>query len=207
MATINFYVSVGSAFDVDLAGSGLGFYGAGGFGASVAVGAYQDNTYVTGSGGLEEGPHGYNVKWVHANSGEVAGSTILNLQRIPNYEASLNIRFSTTGTPVNVQNAELRIYDRSDITKGASGVVTKVAELVNIALTEGVLGSGDTAWHTPVGSSDPVDLRDNPGISGTAVVGGTGTSLTHDWYVAISASPSSIGSKTQYGLYVSLEYL
>tara|TARA_R100000005_G_C4992791_1_gene199958 strand:- start:1814 stop:2557 length:744 start_codon:yes stop_codon:yes gene_type:complete len=31
--------------------------------------------------------------------------------------------------------------------------------------------------------------------------------LRHDWYVALSASPDSIGSKTQYGLYFTLEYL
>jgi hypothetical protein len=29
----------------------------------------------------------------------------------------------------------------------------------------------------------------------------------HDWYVALSAEPDSIGSKTEYGLYFTLEYL
>lgn len=29
----------------------------------------------------------------------------------------------------------------------------------------------------------------------------------HDWYVALSAEPESIGSKTEYGLYFTLEYL
>lgn len=37
--------------------------------------------------------------------------------------------------------------------------------------------------------------------------GGTGYDLMHTWRVAISASPLSIGSKTNFGLYVSLEYL
>ena len=37
--------------------------------------------------------------------------------------------------------------------------------------------------------------------------GGTGVSTHHTWAVALSASPLSIGSKEQYGLYVSLEYL
>lgn len=32
-------------------------------------------------------------------------------------------------------------------------------------------------------------------------------SLRHDWYVALSASPESIGSKTDFGLYFTLEYL
>ena len=32
-------------------------------------------------------------------------------------------------------------------------------------------------------------------------------SIQHDWYIALSASPTSIGSKTDYGLYFTLEYL
>jgi hypothetical protein len=31
--------------------------------------------------------------------------------------------------------------------------------------------------------------------------------MRHDWYVALSAEPNTIGSKTQYGLYFTLEYL
>ena len=37
--------------------------------------------------------------------------------------------------------------------------------------------------------------------------GGTGVDTHHTWAVALSASPLSIGSKEQYGLYISLEYL
>lgn len=33
------------------------------------------------------------------------------------------------------------------------------------------------------------------------------TSLTHDWYLALSSEPAKIGSKTQYGLYFSVEFL
>ncbi len=39
MATIKFYADGGldGDFDIDMAGSGIGFYGSGGFGGSVAV--------------------------------------------------------------------------------------------------------------------------------------------------------------------------
>tara|TARA_R110000850_G_scaffold49441_2_gene121954 strand:- start:394 stop:1386 length:993 start_codon:yes stop_codon:yes gene_type:complete len=37
--------------------------------------------------------------------------------------------------------------------------------------------------------------------------GGTGVATHHTWSVAISAAPLSTGSKEQYGMYVSLEYL
>lgn len=208
MATINFLVNDGGGtFNTDLGGSGLGFYGPTSFGASVAVGAYQDATYVTGTGGLEEGTMGMNVKWRHANSGEIASSTLLNLINIPNNKATLNIRFSATGTPVNVQNAELRIYDRSNIANGASGVVAKVAEIIHTGVANNATGLGDTAWHTPSGATDPCPLNDNPGTGGTGSVGGTGVANQHDWYLALSCSPNSIGSKTQFGLYCSVEYL
>lgn len=37
--------------------------------------------------------------------------------------------------------------------------------------------------------------------------GNAHTAKRHDWYLALSASPDSIGSKTDYGLYFTLEYL
>jgi hypothetical protein len=212
MATITFYADsgLGGDFDVDMAGSGLGFYGSGGFGASVAVGAYQENTYVTDANGAAQGPQVNNVKWTHANSGELSGSTNLNLKDIPNAQASLNIRFTHTSS-VQVQNAELRIYDRVSITAGASGVTTKAYETLHPSpLQTGLLGSGGTSWSTPAGSGSTVSLAQCPGTSGLYAENGSTSTYSdtqHDWYVCLSARPDSIGSKTQYGLYMSLEYL
>ena len=82
---------------------------------------------------------------------------------------------------------------------------------------------GGTALETVGGTGLIVPLLRNPGSGGrliggdagftnkmgggTACYGGTGIDMRHDWYIAISASPREIGSKTQYGLYFSLEYL
>jgi hypothetical protein len=210
MASIKFYTDTGGDFNIDMAGSGLGFYGSGGFGASVVVGAYQDNTYVTNGDGTLQGPQANNVKWTHANSGEVSGSTNLNLLNIPNYQATINVRFTHTSS-VQVQNVEARIYDRVTPTVGASGVTTKIAEILHPSTSQtGLLGSGDSAWITPVGTGVTVPLAQSPGESG--LYAGNGATSTraddrHDWYLAIAASPDSIGSKTDYGLYFSLEYL
>lgn len=212
MAAIKFYADsgLGGPFDIDMAGSGLGFYGSGGFGASVAVGEYQDNTYVTDAAGTSQGPQANNVKWTHANSGEISGGTNLHLQDIPNAQSTVNIRF-THGSAVQVQNAELRIYDRVTITEAASGVTTKAYECLHPSATQsGQLGSGDTTWTTPAGSGTTLSLAQSPGESGAYAGNGTGSTHTdtqHDWYVCLSARPDSIGSKTDYGMYVSLEYL
>jgi hypothetical protein len=61
----------------------------------------------------------------------------------------------------------------------------------------------------------------SPGVSGTntsvqdtnvalGYVSNSGSLLAatrHDWYVALSSEPVTVGSKTQYGLYFSVEYL
>lgn len=204
MATITFY-----ADGTDLGGSGLGFYG-NGFGQSVAVGAYQDNTYITDSNGVTQGPQGNNIKYTASESGEIPTDVGLNLLDIPNSAASLQISFTHT-TGVQVQSVELRIYDRSDINNAPSGVTCKVAELIHPSEAQsGLLGSGDTAWITPQGSSVVVELSDSPGESGLQALSGSGSTYVddkHDWYVAISASPDSIGSKSSFGLYFSCEFL
>lgn len=207
MASIDFYINTGADFDLNSGGSGLGFFGTS-FGASVAVGAYQGTTYVTDGNGVVQGPQGNNVKFVDSASGEVAGATQLGLLLIPNYQSSINIRF-THSSSVNVQNVEGRIYDRNSINNAASGVTTKMAEIIHPDTSQTLTGSGDSSWITPAGSGIVVGFAQSPGESGQYAGDGLSTKddLRHDWYSAISASPDSIGSKTLYGLYFSLEYL
>ena len=132
-----------------------------------------------------------------------------------------------------------RIFDRTNKDHPASGVITRVAELLHTSSSYIVEGSGDNTWwgsasHTGsdaqgtfIGSKNPsgrlpdgtntvggsgiyVPLAKSPGPSGFYAGNGsanTGQYYQHDWYVGITASPDSIGSKTQYGLYVELEYL
>ena len=50
-------------------------------------------------------------------------------------------------------------------------------------------------------------LSSGVGANLSGSYGGTGYDTRHTWRVALSAKPLSIGSKKQYGLYVSLEYL
>lgn len=207
MAQINFFAD---NFGVqNLNGSGLGFYG-NGFGKSVEVGEYQQTTFITDSNGTVEGPQVNNIQWTHANSGEINGAgSSKQLTAIPNYLATLNIRFTHTSA-VKVQNGKVRIFDRSSINNAASGVTTKVAELIHPDTVQNNNGSGDSSWLTPAGSSVIVDIADNPGESGEYAGNGSVSTRDddrHDWYLAISASPDSIGSKTLYGLYVELEYL
>ncbi len=207
MAAITFYADTPD-YNTAMFGSGLGFYGSA-FGDSVAVAAWQDSTFITDGNGALEGPMASNIKWTHANSGEIQGGASYDVKSIPNGKATVNVKF-THSTAVQVQNVEMRIYDRSNIDSGAVGVTTKAYETIHVNPASIPGGSGDNSWTTPGGSGITLALAQSPGISGlTALDGNTSVApaIQHDWYVCLSARPDTIGSKTQYGMYVSLEYL
>ena len=148
---------------------------------------------------------------------------------MPNYLAPLNIRF-THSSAVKVQNCKLRIFDRNDIAKHASGVSTMGYEIRHPSALQSVTnlnfrGRTDNTWveFDAEDSDNPADMTftSSPGMSGlntdstdtdtakgySTTTGSAHTSARHDWYAALSASPHSIGSKTQYGLYFTVEYL
>jgi hypothetical protein len=210
MAALQFIAGY-QLFINDLTGSGLGFYGLGGFGTSVAVGQYQDNTYITDSTGTLQGPKTNNVKWIDNASGQLPGAVNYALQSIPNYLSTLNVRF-TNATPVKTQNGQLRIYDRVVIDNPPSGVTAKVAVNVHPWLTPTPIGSGSTTWITAAGSGTVVDLTTfpttiSPGMSGLCPSGANTTDVQHDWYFNLSAFPVTIGAKTQFALFFSCEFL
>lgn len=210
MASVDFYSLVtGYEHNLRISGSGLGFFGTGGFGKSVTVGSYQDTTYITDGAAAVQGAQINNVKFKHAGSGEVAGSVVLALQKIPNYQATGMIRVTDT-TAIKVESANLYVYDRVSTNNNPSGVTCKVAEIIHVGTDQAVTGSGDTTWYTPTGSSVIVPLSNSPGLSGAYAGNGTSSTradTTHDWFYAISASPNSIGAKTQFGLMFTAEYL
>ncbi len=308
-----------------LSGSGLGFFGATA-GSSVQIGAFQDTTFVSNGDGSATSGETNNVKYVSSTfpSGQCvlksASSPLdIGLSGIVSFQSTLGIRFGHT-TAVKAQNCQLRIYDRTNINYPASGVNTKVAEIVNFngtdptsqgsdGATSNHVGSGDAFWwgepwpNELVGSQNfyenslgtkfyngkdtsafvngderignGVAVGDDETVGGTGIIvplldspgsgqkglsevtssppgvpagavpgmvwpkwsqyinsssqstwhpgvgsfdgdsdngkkytfGGTGLHNHHTWCVALSASPLAIGSKEQFGLYVSLEYL
>jgi len=238
MATLSFFGGTNTPID-NLSGSGLGFFG-GSFGSSVELNQFQGSTYITKGAGTIEGAAVNNRKYASATT-SYAPSIVpaTGLKYIPNKNASLNVRF-THASAVKTQNVRMRIFDRVNANNPASGVWTRVAELLKpMTSYSTVEGSGDVTWwgdsthtgsdsqgtfsgspnrdvrlpanqYTVGGSGIIVPLAQSPGPSGQFAGNGsanTGTYTQHDWYVALSASPKSIGAKTQYGLYISLEYL
>lgn len=239
MASIKFYANIVTAGPTDSptlinhgAGSGLGLFGAG-YGISVPVDAYQDSTWVTNANGTAVDQYQLgNTKYVGVSGTSYNGGSTLDNRNVPNYYAPLKISFQHT-VPVRVQNCKLRIFDRNDITKMASGVLTQVYEVRHpngSTSASGLVyrGVSDHSWQTfdPVESMFDMILTSSPGLSGlntsasevlpSAQFGFTNwltnsgaafQSTQHDWYIALSATPDSIGSKTNYALYFTCEYL
>jgi len=207
-AAINFYG--GLASETGLAASGVGFYGAT-FGSSVQVASYQDTTFITDSGGTANGGQIDNNKYLgNATGVSINGAASADLNTVDVASGTLNVRF-TFDTVVMTQNGEFRIFDRTTITAPASGVTCHVAMLGNggsgVNQTTGAAQAGHNGWAALSGASPKWVLLASPGSGGLSP-NGTGTTDTrHDWYIALSATPTSIGSKTLFGAYVALEYL
>lgn len=147
-----------------LSGSGLAFFGATG-GSSVQVGQYQETTYVSNADGSTYTDATSNVRYV-ANEFPSGACTLdavpgnsyeMGLSGVRSMYGSLGIEFGHT-SEVNVQNCQLRVYDRANVNYPASGVNTKVAEIVNHngstwdsqgadnGLCSAAHGSGDLWW-------------------------------------------------------------
>jgi hypothetical protein len=183
------------------------------FGSSVQVGSFQDSTFITNATGTAQGPQNNNLKYVGTTSGlQFNGSTVAGMeftQKVPNQSGSLNVRF-TFDTQVMTQNSVMRIFDRVLNTNPASGVDCYAVELIHPWPTNTPIGSGGAWTHASQGSivlQNALNLLASPGLSGTSVNGPGTSGIRHDWYCGLSSSPESIGSKTSFGLYVSLEYL
>lgn len=230
MPDIKFYANIKTTNENALidhtAGSGVGFYGSS-FGASVPIGTVQTTTFVTNSTGTSQAAQLNNTAWSTSSTVSVNSASAINVRNLPNYLCPLNIRF-TSDVPYKVQNCKLRIFDRNNIDNHATGVSTYVYESrhpstdqtkTNLAFR----GRLDNSWVEFTSGVAMADMAftNSPGISGTntsssdtdtslgylTTEGSEHTSTTHDWYVALSSEPITVGSKTQYGLYFTVEYL
>jgi hypothetical protein len=208
------------------AGSGLGFFGANGSGTSVQVASYQDTTYVTDANGANPVRGCNNIKYLTSSTAKISnGNQTLNITGITNAQATLQIRFQQDngGANIKTQNVKVWPYDRNASINWPSSVYVQLVELqhtgVNNVGEPTYSGSTSVLWKTfhydpdlvtggyvygnPASSG--LTLYPSPGQTGSHPLNTNSTGLYHDWYLGISASPDTIGSKN-FGLWVELEY-
>jgi len=213
MATITWYAGVSP---VSVGNSGLGFYAAAGFGSSISVGAQNERTFITNSGGTAMGPEANNCRYVTPTS-VVLGQTgsVISLNKIPNAQATFNPRFEHSSA-VKVQNAAIKFVSRSDISVPATGVTFAFYETVHPDPVQNANGSGGAglvtisgnhAWNMCYATGlNTISLTASPGTSGLSPSGSNTTDTRHDWYGCLSASPDVAGSLFSQA-WLSLEYL
>lgn len=204
-ASVEFWVGDGNNIN-NVAGSGLGFYGTGGFGYSIAIGSYNGRTFITDSTGTDQGPECNNNQYVNTSGvlvgQEGAGIPLVNL---PNYLSTLNIRF-TNDTAVKLQTVKLYACDGVSKNNNPSGVTVYAAEIIHPNVVQNATGSGDSTWANIYGSGSILSLCDGPGLSGLSPNGPDTESTQHDHFVAIAVTPTSVGAKTAQLVY-ECEYL
>ena len=217
-------------------GSGLGFYG-GGFGISVPVGGYQDTTFVTSEDGLDEAVQCKNTKYNGVSGLIVDGIELgtsgtpnykapLNIRFT--HDSAVSVQncklriFNRSDIGTHAKEVTTKVYElrHPNPTNGHSATNGHLAH-------RGTANHGWTEYDSTEGGTPPdLTLTSSPGRSGLNTTAGdplpTGDtthfnhvfkegagheSTRHDWYLALSASPTTIGSKTEYGLYFTLEYI
>lgn len=171
----------------------LGFFGAG-FGFSIRVGEYNNSCYVTNDNGTTNYGQVPNLRYANTSGAYVASETVATeLLEVDNSEATLRIRLSTDSN-VQTQNTYFRAFDRSNIDNNPSGVTVYAAEINKPSPS--VRGSGDTSWTSIYGSGSTLAMDSQLYASGV-----------HDWYIGMTATPTSIGEKTNLGFYFETEFL
>lgn len=170
----------------------LGFFGAA-FGFSIQVGQFNNTCYVTTDNGSANHGQVPNLKYLNATGCYVASELVgTELREVDNGEATLRIRLNTD-TNVATQNTSLRVFDRTSINNNPSGVAVYAAEIIKPQPT--VRGVGDSSWTQIYGSGSTLSLADQSTPSGV-----------HTWYIAMTASPTTIGSKL-FAIYMETEFV
>lgn len=179
------------------AGSGandtLGFFGAG-FGFSIRVGEYNNSCFVTNDNGTTNYGQVPNLRYFNTSGAYVASELVgTELLEVDDSEATLEIRLITDSS-VETQNTSFRAFDRSNIDNDPSGVIVYAAEIIKPNPV--VRGSGDQNWTAIAGSGSTLSLDDQTTPTGV-----------HYWYVGLTATPTSIGEKTNLGFYFETEFV
>jgi hypothetical protein len=187
-------------------GQSLGFFGQDGFGDPLSLSEYNGRTYVTSADGSTQYEECDNCRKI-SSSGVIVGQTGngINIRNLPNYLSTVNIRF-THPQAVLVQNARLIAFNGTDQGVAPVGLNVYGAEIIHTSRLQSVTGTGDTAWLLMLGSGVKLNLVDSPGTSGISPLGPATTDTRHDWYVALSVTPTVPADKT-FSLRCDLEYI
>lgn len=172
------------------------FAGSGGLTTPITVGNWQSETHLgSGDPGTDQcgTNHVRNVKYVAGTQFDSgSGTETLNDTNLAQTECTLRIKF-TDASSVATSNARFYSFDGSTETNEAVGVEAYAFER----------GVSATTW-TQINDDSANIGGDN---SGERLTLSDQTAATeHYYYIAVSARPESVGSKTQFDFGIALTY-
>jgi len=176
----------------------IGFFGAAGSPASVIVGQYQDRTHRTNNAGADLG-FMINVKFAGASDAAVSGVSFPNIEDLPGASGTLLMRFrEASDTLVITQNGFLRAV-RFVSNEPNDGLRPLNIDIRGFQAADTHGNAGDSTW---------TQMADGAGAgSDLSLSNQTGETSVHDWVVALSASPTAIGTNIAFGFLAQIEFL
>jgi hypothetical protein len=171
------------------------FNGVGGaFGTNVVVGSYQDGTHISSNADAHvaactTGGHLHNTKFLTSTTMSLDGAGSANLSTLTTGSAPLKFVFDTSdlgGASVVTNSAKFYAYSTSDGTP-VSGVTVQAGEA---AVTSTWVSIGTTG-----GSAAGLSIADQT------------TATSHNFFLAVSVTPTSTGAKTTNVFKLSLTYV
>lgn len=196
MATFAWEVYANTPAWMDVGSNTIVFSGSGGLSTPITVGSWQDETHLgSGDPGTDQcgTNHVPNVKYVSGTQFDGgSGTESLNDTNLVATECTLRIEF-TDASSVATSNARFYSFDGSTETNEAVGIEAYAFEQ----------GVGASSWTQLNDDSGNIG-GDNSGerLSLSDQTAGT----EHYFYIAVSARPESVGSKTQFDFGIALTY-
>lgn len=143
------------------------------FSNNVVAGTYQDGTHISDSSDIQRDTVSSlnNVKYVTSSTASLNGASAVALSTISQAHVPLKFIFTNAGS-VQTSAAKFYAYDGVTDTNALVGIDFQAAE------------QGDLTWTAANGSGSALNLGDQ------------GESSTHNFYVILSASPTSPGAKS-----------
>jgi hypothetical protein len=184
----------------------IGFFNTGGpqgVPFAILLNTYQKRTFVTNANGENLGlaPYGVvasgrliNHRFVNSASVTVQEQDTVALTDVPEVSGMLLIRFEPDTGTVAAQNTLVRVVNLNS----SSGVVD-ITGLVTGINFQGYEVSKDAAW-TAIGGSLASDNR-------LFLLDRDVEDSVHDFHIGISASPETIGLRTDWGITFQVEFL
>ena len=179
------YNTLGTTWTAFSAGNLIGFYGTTTYGTKVLVGSYNAGMHLRTSSGVDTDACGANhmtgIQYVASGTCQINGGGVVALNTV-SQQQSVKINFTDGATSVSTELGIFYAYDGTTDANGPTGVTPQGAE------------QGNASWTNCAGNGSAVALA------------AQGSAISHDFYLIMSASPTSVGSKTNFAWKISIDY-